>query len=297
MSYAHLRSFTAVAVEGGFTAAARALNIGQPTVTSQVKALEARYGLALFRRRGRRVELTEVGKALFEITRRWMSLESDAVDLLNAAGGLHTGHLRVGAVGPFHATEMLTAFSGRYPGLKVSVTMGNSEEVLHGLAEFRTDVGVLAHVKDDPRFVAIPYSRHPVIAFVNRDHPWAGRGAIRIEDLQGQRMVLREVGSTTRRAFEEALAAAGVTVEVVMEIGSREAVWMAVQRGIGIGVVSAFEFVAHPHLQPLPISNAEIHTYAHVVYLAERQDSRMIRAFLDVVTEILDQQTRAGRDG
>ncbi len=100
-------------------------------------------------------------------------------------------------------------------------------------------------------------------------------------------MVLREVGSTTRRAFEDALRAAGVTVNTVMEIGSREAVWMAVERGIGIGVVSDIEFIPHPRLRGLRVADAEIFTYAHVVCLAERKDAPVIRAFLDVVEQLL----------
>jgi DNA-binding transcriptional LysR family regulator len=65
-------------------------------------------------------------------------------------------------------------------------------------------------------------------------------------------------------------------------IGSREAVWMAVQRGIGIGVVSVIEFAPHPDLVTLPISNADVFTYAHVVCLVERAESRLVKAFLEV---------------
>lgn len=67
--FTHLRSFHAVAENRGFTAAAHALNISQPTVTTQVRELEDRYGVELFIRTGRRVELTETGTALLDISR------------------------------------------------------------------------------------------------------------------------------------------------------------------------------------------------------------------------------------
>jgi aminoethylphosphonate catabolism LysR family transcriptional regulator len=287
MLYTQLRSFNAVTSEGGFTAASRALKIGQPTITHQVKELEALFGVELFHRRGRRVEPTDAGRALFALTQRMMSLEAEAADLLNALGGLRIGHLRVGAVGPYHVTEMLSAFSERFPDLKLSVTIGNSKAVLESLVEFRTDIAVLAHIEDEPTFYAKPYSRHPVVVFINVDHPWAGRKSIRIAELQDQRMVLRETGSTTRRAFEEAIRQARVTVNPVMEIGSREAVWMAVERGIGIGVVSDIEFIPHPRLRVLRVADAEIFTYAHVVCLSERKDAPVIRAFLEVVEQLL----------
>lgn len=291
MLYTQLRSFNAVSSEGGFTAASRVLKVGQPTLTHQVKELEAYFGVELFHRRGRRVDLTYAGRALFAVTQRMMSLEAEAVDLLNALGGLRIGHLKVGAVGPYHVTEMLSAFSERYPDLKLSVTIGNSKAVLESLTEFRADVAVLAHIEGDPRFHAKPYSRHPVVVFVNVDHPWAARETVRITELQDQRMVLREVGSTTRRAFEEALRQAGVTINPVMEIGSREAVWLAVERGIGIGVVSDIEFIPHPRLRILRVADAKIFTYAHVVCLSERKEAPVIRAFLSVVDQVLAERT------
>lgn len=282
-----LRSFHTVATHGGFTAAANVLNIGQPTISSQVKALEERYRVELFHRRGRRVELTETGRRLLELTQRIASLESEAVDLLNAVGGLRSGHLRVSAVGPYHVTEMLSAFRDRYPGVEFSVRISNSREALRQLMDYKADVAVLAHTEDDPRIHAIPYSRHPVIAFVNSDHPWAGRTSVSIHEFAEQHVILREVGSTTRLAFEAGLASAGARMGSFTEIGSREAIWLAVERGMGVGIVSEFELIPHPRLHPLPFRDAEIYTYAHVVCLAERRQGPLVRAFFGVVESLL----------
>ena len=117
-------------------------------------------------------------------------------------------------------------------------------------------------------------------------HPWASRETLRIEELEDQDVILREPGSTTRRAFEKALKQTGVSIRPVMEIGSREAVWMAVARGLGIGVVSNLEFMPHPDLRKLSFENADVHTHAHVVCLRERQDSRMINEFFQIVEEL-----------
>lgn len=284
MIYTQLRSFHAVAAEGGFTAASRALGIGQPTITSQVRALERYFSVELFHRRGRSVELTSAGRELFQIAQRIMILGDEATDLLNAHGGFHTGHIKVGAVGPYHAIEMLWAFNERHPGIRVSVAVGNSRDMVEQLLDYSVDVAVLAHVEDDPRIFATPFSRHPVVIFVNMDHPWAkqGRRSIRIAELQGQRMVLRETGSTTRLAVETALRKASVTIDPVMEIGSREAVWLAVVRGIGIGAVSDIEFIHHPALHVVQVKDADIFTTAHVNCLTERKDSRLVREFFAV---------------
>ncbi len=288
MRSTQLRSFHAVAQSGSFTAAARMLGVSQPTVTTQVKTLEREFGVELFTRRGRRIELTEVGSGLLDITRRLSADEKEAGDYLNETRELRSGHLRVGAVGPYHVTDMLAAFNARHPGLYVSVAVGNSRQTLGDLLDYRTDVAVLAHVDPDPRLVAIPYRRHRVVAFCPIDHPYARRRSLRLRDLEGQRMIVREAGSTTRRAFEQALERAGVRPHIVMEIGSRESIREAVAKRIGMGVVSEAEFIPDPRIRLLPVTDAEIYTYAHVVYLKERQNARLVRAFLAVLAGLLD---------
>lgn len=283
-----LRAFHAVAVAGGFTAGAATLNVGQPTVTSQVRWLEEYYGVELFNRHGRNVSLTPAGEDLLAVTMRLDALQNEAADVLNAHGGFHIGRLNVAAVGPFHVTEMLAAFNKLYPDLKINVRFGNSQQSLGHLLNFDVDVAVLAHTDLDDRFFTIPYRKHPVVAFVNTSHPFADRASISIHELQDQRVVLRETGSTTRSAFEVALGENGVTINTVMEIGSRESVWMAVRRGIGLSVVSEKEFIPHPELRSIPFNDTDIYTHAHVVCLAERQNNYIIRAFISIVEELLE---------
>ena len=202
MRHTQLRSFHAVAQRLSFTTAARELGVSQPTVTTQVKSLEEEFGVELFVRRGRRIELTETGGGLLDITRRLFSDEKEAADYLNETRGLKTGHLRVGAVGPYHVTDMLAAFNTRHSGLYVSVAVGNSRDLL----DYRTDVAVLAHVDPDPRLVAIPYRRHRVVVMCPADHVFAARRSVRARDMEGQRLIVREAGSTTRRAFDQAMS-------------------------------------------------------------------------------------------
>ena len=287
MRHTQLRSFHAVAQRMSFTVAARELGVSQPTITTQVKSLEQEFGVELFVRRGRRIELTETGDGLLDITRRLFADEKEAADYLNETRGLKTGHLRVGAVGPYHVTDMLAAFNARYPGIYVSVTVGNSRDTLRDLLDYRTDVAVLAHVDPDTRLVAIPYRRHRVVVMCPADHAFASRRAIWARDMEGERLIVREAGSTTRRAFDQAMREKDVRPKVVMEIGSRESIREAVAKGIGLGVVSEMEFIPDPRIRSLQVSDAEIYTYAHVVHLRERQNARLVRAFLAELSGLL----------
>jgi aminoethylphosphonate catabolism LysR family transcriptional regulator len=295
MRLTQLRSFHAVARAGGFTGAARLLHISQPTVTTQVRFLEDAYGVELFYRRGRKVSLTPLGEQLFEMAQRIFALEGDATHLLEDSGELKSGHLRVGAVGPFHVTSMLARFNRRYPGVNVSVRVGNSEVVQQELLEYRTDVAVLAQFTDDRRFHAVPYSRHPVVIFAPRSHRFASRRSIRIAELEGEPMIVREEGSTTRKALDDALRRAGVVPRVVMEIGSREAIREAVIMGVGIAAVSEIEYIPDPEICRVPVSDAQMYTYAHVFCLRERREARLVKAFLHIVDELLRRERPATR--
>lgn len=283
MQYARLRSFHAVATSGGFNAAATAFHISQPTLSAQVGDLEDEYGLELFVRRGRRRELSDTGRQLLAITTRLFAEADEAVAFLEQSRGLKTGKLSIGAVGPYHVTEMLATFNRTYPGIELAVKFGNSTDVLADLIDYRSDVAVLAHIDRDDRLLTIPYRRHPVGIFVRKDHRLARQKSVRIAALEGEPMIIRETGSTTRRAFEGALAAGKVKPHTIMEIGSREAIREAVIRGLGISYVSEAEFIPDPALRLIPIADAEIYTYAHVVVLRKRNSSRIIRAFLEVV--------------
>jgi len=182
----------------------------------------------------------------------------------------------------------LSAFHRRYPGVRLSLSIGNSDEVLHQLLDHRSDVAIIADLPEDPRMFARPLRRDHLIAFVERTHPWAERGAIGLAELAGQRVILREIGSTTRRAFEAALARAAIPFGDVLEIGSREGVREAVAAGLGVGIVSAFEFGHDERLCALAIDGMDIAMMEYVACLADRRDLRIVSAFLEVMPPLTD---------
>jgi LysR family transcriptional regulator, low CO2-responsive transcriptional regulator len=288
ITHAQLRAFHAVASEASFTRAAETLHVTQPTLSAQVKSLEEGYGVLLFDRRGRRTEPTELGRQLLAVTRRYFGLEAEAEQLLAATRALSGGHLRVTADAPQHVMAALSAFHRKYPGVRLSLSIGNSDEVLHQLLDHRSDVAIIADLPEDPRLFMRPLRRDHLIAFVERTHAWATRGAIDVAELAGRRVILREIGSTTRRAFESAIAAAAIPMGEVLEIGSREGVREAVAAGLGVGIVSAFEFGHDERLRALAIDGMDIEMMEYVACLADRRDLRIVRAFLEVMPPLAD---------
>ncbi len=283
MTLIQIRAFIAVVQHGGFTAAARALGISQTTITSQIHALEEEHGVELFHRRGRRVDLTSVGLDFLPLARQIRGLESDAQSLLHDSGALAHGSLKIGAVGPFHVTEMIEAYYAIHPQIHLNVTLGNSETVLRDLDQYVCDVGVIASMAANERYFMLPYASYPVIAFVHVNHPFAQRDAIQLHELSGQPLLMREAGSTTRRALEDALRERGTEVRASMVIGSREALREAVARGLGVGTVSISEYSPDERLRPVRIEGDPVTTHITVCCLKERRASRLVASFFDAV--------------
>lgn len=282
MTPSQLRAFLAVARHRGFSAAARALGVSQPTLTTQVQSLEREHNVELFFRRGRRVDLSETAQRLLPIAQNIAELELDALNLLVNSGALHVGHLRIGAVGPFHVIEMVDAYRARYPQVELSIKLGNSAQSLADLENYVTDVAVLASFTDDVRFHAVPYADHAVVLFAHRSHPFYQRDAVSLAELDQQPMLMREQGSTTRLALEKAMQQAGASPRVVMEIGSREALREAVARGLGLGAVSEAEFIADERFRMVRIEGDPVSTHTYVYCLAERREGRLVGSFMKI---------------
>ncbi len=284
MNTTQLRAFHAVARLGGFTAAARALKLTQPAITHQVRSLERAYDVQLFHRIGRAVALSDAGEVLYGLTRRIFALETEAEEYLRSVGEFATGRVRIAADGPYHVMSIVTAIKAAYPGLDLKVAIGNSDAVLHALEDYDAEIGVLGNVELDDRFSVLRQSRHPIVLIVPRDHAWAGRDAVDVGELDGVEMVARERGSSTRRLFEEGLAAKGVAVKIALELGSREAVREAIAAGLGIGAVQAAEFTGDDRLTTVAVKGASLVAGEFVVCLKERRGTPLLKRLIPIIS-------------
>lgn len=285
-SSAELKAFDATARTGSMSAAARLLGIRQPTISAHIAGLEKRFGVELFVRRGRGVELTTFGHALHEISNRIYHAEQQAALLLLSARSQYEGHLKISAVGPYNVLPMVTRYRAMFPRIRLAISVGDSRQIVDSILDHRDDVGVMLHAVDDPRVHCIPYRRQALIVFAPVSHPLANRKTMTLSDLEGQEFVLREQGSQTRSMFESGLAVAGVQIRSSLEVGSRESVREAVAQGLGLGVVAQTAFVADSRLVVLPISDMNLSTHVHVICLAERLTAPLIARFLGVVEEL-----------
>lgn len=286
MYHTWLRSFYAVSRAGSFTGAARAVGVGQSTITAQVRALEQRFKTELFYRRGRRVEISKAGQELLSIAQGIFGHEDEAIRYLTALRDFKTGQVSIGAITPFVAVELMEAFHKRRANIRLNLFLGHADEVLRSLVEFGSDVALLSHLEQDSRFVVRPYRRCGLVAIVDTNHAWAGRKEISVRSLGGQRLVMREATSTTRQLVERAAKRLKVPLDKFVEINSREGVCQAVARGFGVGIMSELEFIPLKKLHPVPIVGPGLEARFYLTALASRRSQPLIDELFRIADEL-----------
>lgn len=280
-----LKAFHTVASQGGVSKAAKALNVGQPTVSAHLKTLEGYFKVELFYRRGKRLELTDAGRSLLEITRGLYGHESEAVAFLRSVGRSEHGRLRLGSVGPYDVVALAHAFHGRHRWVELSIELLPPRELAARLRAFELDVGIFADEPGEEDIASVLYDRHPVRVIAPASHRLARRKTVRLAELEAEPFVTRAAGSITQKAFDQALAKAGVRIRPVLSTNSREAAREAVARGMGLAVVSEREHAPHPEIRVLALEDAEVVTHAYVACLAARRGRPLVEAFMKLASQ------------
>lgn len=242
MTFRHLEAFVQVAVRGGFTRAAEALFLTQPTVSGQMKELEQELGVTLFHRLARSVELTEAGRELLPRARELLRGRDHLLERAAAYRGLLWGELEVHAStipGEYLLPSVLAGFKKAHPEVRVRLRIHGSAEVLRLVAEGEAALGVVGEREEG---LGVEYAA----LWSDRVGLYAGQGLevadpLPPEGLRHLPLVFREEGSGTRRTVEEFLrgvALSAADLSVVAEFGSTAAVKEAVKAGIGLGFLS-----------------------------------------------------------
>jgi DNA-binding transcriptional LysR family regulator len=276
---------------GSFKKAAEQLHLTPPAVSLQIRQLEDEYRLKMFERVGRRTMLTAAGRTLHEYAQRIFALERDAALALERLRGLEAGSLRVvsSETAAYYVPFVWREFRRRYPGIQVQLALDNSDHVAERIRRLEDDLGVLSMDIGHPDLVGELLVQDPVVAVVPPSHPWAKRRSVGLEDFEGQQLVLREVGSATRRLAERRFTMLGIRWRLAMEIASNEVIKQAVEMGAGIAILSVVVItreVQDGRLCGIRIRDREFVRPLHLAFHRERADSPVIHAFVALAREL-----------
>ncbi len=227
-----------------FSRAAEAVRLTQPTVSGHIKGLEAELGIRLLDRAGRGVRATRAGEILHAYARRILALREEARQAIGEHKGGLTGHLALGASsipGAYVLPPVLLAFKRDHPDVSLALHVAGSRDIVRGVIEGAYEVGAVGARFEEGRVAYAPLAEDQLVLAVPAGHPWAARGSVRAAELLDQPFVMRERGSGTRKAAEEAFVAHGLEpgrLRAVLELSSNEAVRQAVKAGAGVAVLS-----------------------------------------------------------
>lgn len=295
MLSAELKAFYTVARLGSVTQAAKKLGLSQPTVTTQIRQLESRYAVELFYRGGRRLTVSDEGARLLPKVQTLLRQEADIEFHLRNCGQAR-GALRIGATAPYYILDLVKCFRERLPQIDVSVEIGNSQDVLEALEEYRVDLAASSQLLDDPRLTRLVLGTDPLVLAVHQQHPLAVHECVPVSALAGQCLLMREHGSTTRTLTEVFLSKHQVVPGIRLEIGSRESIREAVLRNIGVSLIARQEVPVNPDLRVIAITGApQIAEYLYC--LKDRRHARLPAAFLEIARETFSiSSSVSGRD-
>jgi DNA-binding transcriptional LysR family regulator len=240
-----LNVFIIAAETLNFTVTAKRLHLTQSSVSQIIKTLENQLGVELFKRKARTIKITDAGNLLLPMAREIVEGSIRAAEQMELMKKEVHGHLIVGcntAPGKYVLPVLLSKFNEVYPLVRFTCKILPQDQTLIKLAEGDihfafTNIGDMSQGTMEIQL----YLQEPLVLIVPKGHPWTQLDRIEPEKLYEERFIMREIGSGTYMSVKRGLAEYGIDIaklNVFMEMGTSEAIALAVQQDLGIGFIS-----------------------------------------------------------
>lgn len=228
--------FAEVLKSGSTTQASQMLALSQSAVSAALTDLENQLGVKLFDRVGKRLVVNEHGRLLYP---RVVALLDQALEIEQL---FHEdkGAIRVYAsstIGNYILPAVIARYRKSWPDLPLEMKVGNSQDVINAVADFRVDVGLIEGPCHSAEIIAEPWLEDELVVFAAPDSPLAHQ-PVTLEALAAAPWILREKGSGTREIVDYLLLAHLPQFHLEMELGNSEAIKHAVRHGLGISCLS-----------------------------------------------------------
>lgn len=246
INYELYKVFYWAAKTGSLTKAARKLYLTQPSVSHAIKQLEARFGVTLFARTSKGVQLTREGAVLFAYIEQSQTLISLAEEKMAALRSLESGELRIGgsdSLFKHYLLPYLEQFHERHPGVRLHLDHGTTPEIIGFLKEGRIDLGVVRTPITDPQLQVTETYRLQDCFVAGARYQHLKNEVLSLEQLLKYPIILFSRNSRARMTITELFRQQGYSLKPEIEVGSVDLLIEFARRGLGISYV-AKEFVA-----------------------------------------------------
>lgn len=238
-SLRQLEVFLAVARDESVSRAAAALAMSQSAVSGSLADLESQFDVRLFDRVGKRLQLSDLGRAL---RGRAQAALDQARELERALANRREGErLRIGAtltIGNHLAVPLMARFMREHAGAELTLAVANTEEIARQVANFEIDVGLVEGDIAHPDLDVSAWRADELVVFCAPSHPFARKRRLDDDDLRRATWIVREPGSGTRQTFDRAMRGLLPELTIALALQHTEAIKGAVEAGLGVGCVS-----------------------------------------------------------
>lgn len=289
MTIRHLRIFVKVCACESITKAAIKLYMTQPAVSLAIRELEEDYGIKLFDRLSRHIQITESGKRMLEYAIHIVDLFDDmerGMKNPDAAGELRIGSsLTIGACLLPRYLEKLTSLC---PGIKPRVIVNNSDSIVKSVREGQLDIGLVEGAVSDDTLIFRSFMEDSLTAVCGPGHPFSQRDNVSLDDFLSQPLLLRERGSGTRELFQSAVTLLGMQLDPAWESVSTTALIRATEAGNGVSVLPeklVEEYLAAGRLKKVALQNPQLSRSFFLIYHKNKYLSAGMRRLIGIVME------------
>ena len=288
-SLRQLEVFLATARHENVTRAAEALAMSQSAASGSLSELENQFGVKLFDRLGKRLQLSELGRQLRPQVENLLAQAQALEQALD--GRAVTGRLRIGAtltIGNYIAVSMIADFRQRFPEADIALHVANTEAIAERVASFELDMGLIEGELQRPDLDIAPWRHDELVVFAAPGHPLANATALSDADLIAMPWIVRERGSGTRQAFDRAMRGILHELHIAMELQHTEAIKRAVEAGLGVGCLSQVcltDAFKRGSLVPLPVPGRDFHRQWYLITHREKFRSTALQEWLKLCRE------------
>ena len=213
ITFRQLRYFESLSRHMNFGRAAIECSISQPALSLQIRELEAQLGIELVERGKSSINLTDTGRTVAERAAEILTSVNDLVDFAKHRGGILTGPLKLGvipSIGPYLLPAILPLLKSHFPELELHVRESQTDNLLDALVERRIDLALLALPVNRSGIEQVGLFEDPFYLLTPRGHPLAAGGDIKMQNLEGERVLLLEEGHCLRDQALKLCSQAGV---------------------------------------------------------------------------------------
>jgi LysR family transcriptional regulator, hydrogen peroxide-inducible genes activator len=292
MEIHQLRYFVAVADEGSFSRAAAKVRVAQPSLSQQIRKLEAEVGQPLFDRLPRSVVLTEAGRCLLDYARQILASIGDARRCVDELKGKIAGDVAVGAIptiAPYVLPELVVTFQKHYPDVTLHIVEDVTEGISRRVEGGELDVALASTCQRSPTLRVELLGKEPLLGLVPKDHPLAKKTLIEFDDLKSQRFLLLHEMHCLSQQVHHLLESRRLRPEIALAGSQLSTIANMVAAGIGLSIVPQMMVKHHatPGCVSLPFARPVPERELSVLYNPLRFQSKAAAAFRQEATAAL----------